>query len=221
MSSVSLNLVECTQLLPCLQETQDAAPQQPCSRKSASPYKTPHQADSLQVPQPGGSLHKHATSDMGALATTCSATDDSCVQPITACTPPDCSLTRSYSADPMINNLTAAGQVLDGSQTGPGPTAAASGGKDCTANDYSFSCDPPDSTVTGNASACAHPDCPQWLPEQLSQVQLSYAEAEYESQLVGTALLGQRVAFVLVEDFQQTDSRNEIDTLLAGVHSGQ
>ena len=121
----------------------------------------------------------------------------------------------------MINNFTAAGQVFDGSQTGPGPTAATCGGKDCTANDYSLSCDHPDSTVTGNGSACAHPDCPQWLPEQLSQVQLSYAEAEYESQLVGTALLGQRVAFVLVEDFQQTDSRNEIDTLLAGVHSGQ
>ena len=70
------------------------------------------------------------------------------------------------------------------------------------------------------ASTC-HADCPPWLPEQISQMRLSYAVAGQLPGLPETALLGQRVAFVLLEDFQQHDSRKEVDTLLAGLHTGQ
>ncbi|DBA70744.1 TPA: hypothetical protein ACH3X2_011643, partial [Trebouxia sp. C0005] len=71
------------------------------------------------------------------------------------------------------------------------------------------------------SSSSLHPDCPPWLPQHISQIQLSYTVAEQLPGLPGAALLGQRVAFVLLEEFQQHDSRKEIDTLLAGLHTGQ
>ena len=74
-------------------------------------------------------------------------------------------------------------------------------------------------------SVCAalrqHADCPPWLPEQLGRVQQHYAAAGPKAGLAGDALLGQRVAFALLEDFHQHDSRREVDTMLAGLHTGQ
>ncbi len=78
----------------------------------------------------------------------------------------------------------------------------------------------PSSPEADPGSFSLHPDCPQWLPQHVSQIQLSYTVAEQLSGLPGSALLGQRVAFVLLEEFQQHDSRKEIDTLLAGLHTG-
>lgn len=66
-----------------------------------------------------------------------------------------------------------------------------------------------------------HADCPAWLPEQLGQLQQQYAAAGPRAGLAGDSLLGQRVAFALLEDFHQHDSRREVDTLLAGLHTGQ
>ena len=68
---------------------------------------------------------------------------------------------------------------------------------------------------------CHHADCPAWLPDQVNKVQQHYAAAEVGAGLVGNALLGQRVSFALLEDFQQVDSRQEVDVLLAGLHTGQ
>ena len=66
-----------------------------------------------------------------------------------------------------------------------------------------------------------HVDCPTWLPEQLARLQQQYAAAGHRAGLGGDALLGQRVAFALLEDFHQHDIRREVDTLLAGLHTGQ
>lgn len=75
--------------------------------------------------------------------------------------------------------------------------------------------------IRGCAAPGHHADCPPWLPEQLSRFQQQYAAAEPRAGLMGDALLGQRVAFALLEDFHQHDSRREVDTLLAGLHTGQ
>lgn len=74
-----------------------------------------------------------------------------------------------------------------------------------------------------HAAASHHEDCPNWLPEQLAQLQQQYSDSAARSRagLSGDALLGQRVAFALLEDFHQHDSRREVDTLLAGLHTGQ
>lgn len=74
-----------------------------------------------------------------------------------------------------------------------------------------------------HAAASHHEDCPIWLPEQIAHLQQQYSNSAAGSRagLSGDALLGQRVAFALLEDFHQHDSRGEVDTLLAGVHTGQ
>ena len=73
------------------------------------------------------------------------------------------------------------------------------------------------------AAASHHEDCPSWLPEQLAHLHQQYSDSAAGSGagLSGDALLGQRVAFALLEDFHQHDSRREVDTLLAGLHTGQ
>lgn len=97
--------------------------------------------------------------------------------------------------------------LSDGSQTAAGADAAIA----CTAE-----------VIQGiHAAARHHVDCPTWLPDQLAWLQQQYAAAGHRTGLSGDALLGQRVAFALLEDFHQHDSRCEVDTLLAGLHTGQ
>ena len=60
-----------------------------------------------------------------------------------------------------------------------------------------------------HAAPSRHEDCPNWFPEQLSHLQQQYSDsaARSRARLNGDALLGQRVAFALLEDFRQHDSR--------------
>ena len=97
--------------------------------------------------------------------------------------------------------------LSEGSQTAAGAEAAIA----CTAE------------VTQGIQAAArhHVDCPTWLPDQLAWLQQQYAAAGHRAGPNGDSLLGQRVAFALLEDFHQHDSRREVDTLLAGLHTGQ
>lgn len=88
--------------------------------------------------------------------------------------------------------------------------AAAAGATACT-----------EDTTSVFAATTHHTDCPFWLPDQLCRVQQQYAAAGHGAGLAGEALVGQRVAFALLEDFHQRDSRQEVDTLLAGLHTGQ
>ena len=79
---------------------------------------------------------------------------------------------------------------------------------------------PHDQAQLTDAVAC-HADCPDWLPAQLRQLQQSYAVVQPGSGLSGAALVGQRVAFALLEQFQQFDAKQEMDTLFAGLDTGQ
>ena len=72
-----------------------------------------------------------------------------------------------------------------------------------------------------HAALSPHADSRTWLPEQLERVQQQYAAVGHREGLTGDALLGQRVAFALLEDFHQHDRRREVDTLLAGLHTGK
>ena len=72
-----------------------------------------------------------------------------------------------------------------------------------------------------DSTLCRHAEIPAWLPDQVHQIQQQYAAAGCGAGLLGNALLGQRIAFALLEDFQQLDSRQEVDVLLAGLHTGQ
>lgn len=108
---------------------------------------------------------------------------------------------------------------LDTSMAGTG--SAQKHTNECpTAADAATACTAVD-TLSTYAAARHHVDCPSWLPEQLARLQQQYAAAAHRPGLGVDALLGQRVAFALLEDFHQHDSRREVDTLLAGLHTGQ
>ncbi|DBB05758.1 TPA: hypothetical protein ACH3X1_012356 [Trebouxia sp. C0004] len=174
-------------------------------------------------PQPDNSHPLQPTVRSDALACSehalgCSAANAGCEQSVTACRASDlmlnapgldtCSAVYQHVApdDSMVN---------DNACTNPAEVAALG-----LAADHGPLSDHPFSPEADPGSSSLHPDCPQWLPQHVSQIQLSYTVAEQLPGLPGTALLGQRVAFVLLEDFQQHDSRKETDTLLAGLHTG-
>ena len=117
-----------------------------------------------------------------------------------------------------LNTSTAGGgsaqKHSEGSQAAAAADAGAAAGTD---TDAATAC-----TAEGiHAAARHHVGCPTWLPKQLARLQQQYAAAGHRSGLGGDALLGQRVAFALLEDFHQHDSRREVDTLLTGLHTGQ
>ena len=81
--------------------------------------------------------------------------------------------------------------------------------------------DNPHEDAPHTGSHAHHTDCPDWLPAQVHQMQHAYSVIEPVSQLLGKELVGQRVAFVLLEEFQQLDARQGTDILFAGLHTGQ
>ncbi len=139
-----------------------------------------------------------------------------------ACHPVGPGLHRSAAqTDTASDQHTVAGESLTSFKPDAKEAEATTSFANCTAAGHSLSSDHPDTAANHPSSSLKHLDCPEWLPEQLRQIQLSYAPADHPPGQVGTALQGQRVAFALLEDFEQQDSRREIDTLVAGLHSGQ
>ena len=125
--------------------------------------------------------------------------------------------------EPTPPSKTSAGVTLnlDTSMAGKGSAQTYSNGFQIAAGaDVATACTA-EITLSTRAAARHHVDCPTWLPEQLAWLQQQYAAAGHTAGLGGDALLGQRVAFALLEDFHQHDSRREVDTLLAGLHTGQ
>lgn len=176
-------------------------------------------------PQPDSSHPSQPTVHSNVLpspdhALGCSAANAGCEHSVTACRASDlmmsspgldtCSANHQHvnPDDSMVINADAC--------TNPADAAASDSAADHRGLSHHQS-----SPEAEASSSSLHPDCPPWLPQHISQIQLSYTVAEQLPGLPGAALLGQRVAFVLLEEFQQHDSRKEIDTLLAGLHTGQ
>lgn len=66
-----------------------------------------------------------------------------------------------------------------------------------------------------------HAETPHWLPDQLSQLRQHYHNAKLEGGTEASQMIGQRVAFVLLEKFEQRDRAGALDVLTRGVHVGQ
>jgi len=179
------------------------------------PAPNPPQPDSLHPSQPTVRSDALPSSDH---ALGCSAANSGCEHLVTACRASDLMLNA-----PGLDTCSANHQQVapDDSLVNANafiiPAEAATPG---SAADHGPLSNYPSSPEADPSSSSFHPDCPQWLPQHISQIQLSYTVAEQLPGLPGTALLGRRVAFVLLEEFQQHDSRKEIDTLLAGLHTG-
>ncbi len=179
------------------------------------PPSKPPQPDSSHPSQP--TVHSHALpSSEHALG--CWAANAGCEQTVvSACMASDLRLNAS-GLDTYGQQVAPDDSMVINADACINPAEAAAPG---SAADHGPLSDHPSSPEADPGSSSLHPDCPQWLPKHVSQIQLSYTVAEQLPGLPGTALLGQRVAFVLLEEFQQHDSRKEIDTLLAGLHTGQ
>lgn len=187
----------------------------------ASACTVPLQPDSLHPQQTIGLAHAEA-SPAGRHNTDCTAAADMLVQSASACCAPPHRLCMS-GVDTCTDVVqdTAAHDSLLGTPLHASPTEAANSCSNTTVAGRTPSGDLLQSPGASPVSSKCHADCPPWLPEQISQMHLSYAAAGQLPGLLGTALLGQRVAFVLLEEFQQHDSRKEVDILLAGLHTGQ
>ncbi|KAI4199635.1 MAG: hypothetical protein LQ350_004510, partial [Teloschistes chrysophthalmus] len=72
--------------------------------------------------------------------------------------------------------------------------------------------------VAQQAGAAHHPEMPSWLPAQLSQLQQRYRVRPGK---ISSDLIGQRVAVVLLEQFEQQDQAGSKDILSSGLHVGQ
>ena len=66
-----------------------------------------------------------------------------------------------------------------------------------------------------------HAETPHWLPDQLSQLRQHYHNAKLEHGTEASQMIGERVAFVLLEKFEQRDRAGALDVLTHGVHVGQ
>lgn len=74
------------------------------------------------------------------------------------------------------------------------------------------------SPVVQQAAPAHHAEMPSWLPAQLSQLQQHYRVRPGK---VPSDLIGQRVAVVLLEQFEQQDQAGSKDILSFGLHVGQ
>lgn len=78
--------------------------------------------------------------------------------------------------------------------------------------------------VSNAAGFCHHAETPMWLPAQLQQLRQRYrlAQLEHAAQdMQPCVLMSQRVAFVVLEQFEQPDRAGAVDVLNAGLHVGQ
>ena len=66
-----------------------------------------------------------------------------------------------------------------------------------------------------------HAETPHDLPDQLSQLRQHYHNAKLARGTEAAKMIGQRVAFVLLEKFEQRDRGGAVDVLTHGVHVGQ
>lgn len=181
------------------------------------PAPTPAKPDSSHPLQP--TAHSDALpSSEHALG--CSAANAGCEQSVAACRASALMLNAPGLDTCSANHQQAApdASIVTNADACINPAEAAAPGSAADHGPLSHHTSSPE---TNAGSSNLHPDCPQWLPQHISQIQSSYTVAEQLPGLPGTALLGQRVAFVLLEELQQHDSRKEIDTLLAGLHTGQ
>lgn len=202
---------------PCLQALQGVSILQGAAQNDVTPdvsASKPPQPDSSHPSQ--STVHSHALpSSDHALG--CSAANAGCEQSVvTASRASDLMLSASRFDTYDANHQ----QVAPDDSNANGFTNPAEAATPGSAADHRPLSDHPSSPEADPGSSSLHRDCPQWLPQHISQIQLSYSVAEHLPGVPGTALLGQRVAFVLLEEFQQHDSRKEIDTLLAGLHTG-
>ena len=82
----------------------------------------------------------------------------------------------------------------------------------------------PAPAISTAAGICHHAETPMWLPAQLQQLRQHYRDAQFERAAHGMqpcVLMSQRVAFVVLEQFEQRDRAGAVDVLKAGLHVGQ
>lgn len=214
----SLGQHACNKTEPCLQALQGVSTVQGVPQHHVTPdvpAPKPPQPDSLHPLQPTVRSDALPSSEH---ALGCLAADGGCEQPVSACRASDLMLNA-----PGLDTCSAAHQQAapdDSMVNADACTIPAEAAAPGSAADHGPLSNHLSSPEADPGSSSLHPDCPQWLPQHISQIQLSYTVAEQLPGRPDTALLGQRVAFVLLEEFQQHDSRKEIDTLLAGLHTG-
>ena len=78
--------------------------------------------------------------------------------------------------------------------------------------------------VSNAAGFCHRAETPMWLPAQLQQLRQRYRLAQLEhgaEDMQPCVLMSQRVAFVVLEQFEQRDRAGVVDVLNAGLHVGQ
>lgn len=79
----------------------------------------------------------------------------------------------------------------------------------------------PNLATSRDVSMAHHAETPPWLLAQLSQLKQHYRVASLEHGKSTPDLIGQRVAVVLLEHFEQRDQAGAMDILSIGIHIGQ